>query len=129
MKECEAGLFFQGTFSPTERETVAEAFPEGYISREGTQNQIWALWREDNKGLVETTVRTADGRQQAAGGLAPATLRTEGLRAGEKGCNTERAMAVNWTDMARDNSTTFSRELGQDKGCCGDPSLMLRDFS
>lgn len=129
MKESEAGSLFQGTGSPTERETVAEAFLEDCISREGTQNQIWDFGREDNKGLVEMTVRTADGRQQAAGRLAPATLRTEGLRAGERGCSAERAMAVNWTDVARDNSMTLTRVLGQDRECCGDPSLMLRDFS
>jgi hypothetical protein len=108
---------------------VVEASPEGLISRERIQNQIWASWREDNKGLVELTVRMADGRQQEARVLAPAILGTEGLRAEEKDRNTVRAMAVNWTDMARDNAMILSWEQGQGRGCRGDPSLMLRGFS
>lgn len=126
-KQSKAGSLFQGTVSHTERGTGVKTFPEGCIPREGTRNPIWASWREI-EGMAET-MRIADGRQQEDGGLAPATLRTEGLRAGEKENNTERAMAVNWTDMARDNSVTPSWELGQGKGCCGGPSQMLRGFS
>lgn len=120
---------FQWTVSPTERETVAEAFPEGSISREGTQNQIWALWKGNNKVMVETAMGIADGGTQEVGRLAPATLRLEGLRAAVKEENPEKVMAVNWTDTVRDNSANLAWGLGQGRGCSGDPSLNWRVFS
>lgn len=120
-EESKAGSRFRETVKPTEREpTVVGAFLGGLISGEGTQNQIWALWKD--KVIAERG-------QQEVGRLAPATVRMEDLRATEKERNPERAAAVNWTDVARDNSATLTWELGQGRGRRGDPSLMPRGFN
>lgn len=116
-------MLFLGTVSPTEKKTVVDAPLEG----EGTQNQVWALWK-DKKIMAEVTIRIAGGGQQEAGRPAPVTLRMGGLRATQKERSPERAPAVHWTDIARDSSVTLMWELGQARGCCGDPTLMLRGF-
>lgn len=97
------------------------------LEGEGTQNRVWALWK-DNKIMAEVTIGIADGGQQEVGRPALVTLRMGGSRAIEKEVSLERALAVQWTDIARDSSVTLTWELGQPRGCCGDPSLMLRGF-
>lgn len=108
---------------------MVETFPEGFISREGTQNQIWALRIGNNKAMEETTVGIAAGGRQEVGRLASVTLRVEDLGVAEKEKSPEGPMAVNRTDMARDNSVILTWELEQGRGCPVDPSLMMRGFS
>jgi hypothetical protein len=63
------------------------------------------------------------------GRSGPIALRLEKWGTEGKERSPERTMAANWTDMTRDNSVILTWNMGQARGPCQDPNLILRSLS